>query len=196
VADHGRPQVAGRRRRSSVDTADDGPGPSRDRLARHASGAARSDPDLLLDALIFWEPLAPLPVVTAEPGSGADVDVGELLRAVARRLLAHPCHPDDHPTQIIVADLQCLLGLAWYSLLDPDGARAGRHRWSSTSTASLDCASSRPTPPSTLRSLTCAANAAGSTSRRHRSPAPGRALPSLATGAGPGAQRTVWAPEP
>jgi hypothetical protein len=85
--------------------------------------------DLLLDALIFWEPLAPLPDVTAEPGSGAEVDVGELLRAVARRLLAHPWHPDDHPTQMVVADLQCLLGLAWYSLLDPDGARAGRHRW-------------------------------------------------------------------
>jgi hypothetical protein len=91
--------------------------------------------DLLLDALIFWEPLAPLPVVTAEPGSGADVDVGHLLRAVARRLLAHPCHPDDHPTQMVVADLQCLLGLAWYSLLDPDGARAGRHRWEQH----LDC---------------------------------------------------------
>jgi len=85
--------------------------------------------DLLIDALIFWEPLAPLPAVTAEPASGADVDTGELLQAVARRLLSHPCHADDHQTQMILADLGCLLGLAWYSLLDPDGARAGRHRW-------------------------------------------------------------------
>ncbi len=85
--------------------------------------------DLLIDALIFWEPLAPLPVVTAEPASGADVDTGELLHAIARRLMSHPCQPDDHPTQMVLADLRCLLGLAWYSLLDPDGARAGRHRW-------------------------------------------------------------------
>jgi hypothetical protein len=89
--------------------------------------------DLLIDVLIFWEPLAPLPVVTAEPASDADADAdadtGELLHAVARRLLSHPCHPDDHPTQMVLADLRCLLGLAWYSLLDPDGARAGRHRW-------------------------------------------------------------------
>jgi hypothetical protein len=83
--------------------------------------------DLLIDALILWEPLAPLPVVTAKPASDADTD--ELLHAIARRLLAHPCHPDDHPTQMVLADLRRLLGLAWYSLLDPDGARAGRHRW-------------------------------------------------------------------
>jgi hypothetical protein len=85
--------------------------------------------DLLIDVFIFWEPLAPLPVVTAEPASDADADADELLHAVARRLRSHPCHPDDHPTQMVLADLRCLLGLAWYSLLDPDGARAGRHRW-------------------------------------------------------------------
>jgi hypothetical protein len=83
--------------------------------------------DLLIDALIFWELLAPLPVVTAEPAS--DADAGELLHAIGRRLRSHPCHPDDHPTQMVLADLRRLLGLAWYSLLDPDGARAGRHRW-------------------------------------------------------------------
>jgi len=49
--------------------------------------------DLLIDVLIFWEPLAPLPVVTAEPASGAGVDTGERLHAVARRLRSHPCHP-------------------------------------------------------------------------------------------------------
>ncbi len=89
--------------------------------------------DLLIDVLIFWKPLAPLPVVTAKPASDADADAdadtGELLHAVARRLRSHPCHPDDHPTQMVLADLRCLLGLAWYSLLDSDGARAGRHRW-------------------------------------------------------------------
>jgi hypothetical protein len=30
---------------------------------------------------------------------------------------------------MVLADLRRLLGLARYSLLDPDGARAGRHRW-------------------------------------------------------------------
>lgn len=85
--------------------------------------------DLLIDVLIFWEPLAPLPVVTASPASGADVDTGQLLHAIGRRLRSHPCHPDDHPTQMVLANLRRLLGLAWYSLLDPDGARAGRHRW-------------------------------------------------------------------
>lgn len=85
--------------------------------------------DLLPDVLIFWEPLAPLPAVTATPTSGANGDVGQLLRDIDRRLMAHPSHPDDHETQMILADLHCLLGLAWYSLLDPDGARAGRGRW-------------------------------------------------------------------
>ena len=85
--------------------------------------------DLLLDVLIFWEPLLPLPAVTAAPDPAADVDVAELIRAIDRRLQAHPRHPDDHQTQMVLADLHRLLGLAWYSLLDPDGARAGRSRW-------------------------------------------------------------------
>ena len=85
--------------------------------------------DLLIDALIFWEPLAPIPAVTAEPARGADTDTGELLHAIARRLGSHPCHPDDHQSRMVLADLRCLLGLAWYSLFDPDGARAGRDRW-------------------------------------------------------------------
>jgi hypothetical protein len=89
--------------------------------------------DLLIDALIFWEPLAPLPVVTAEPACGSGA--GELLHAIGRRLRSHPCHHDDHPTQMVLADLRRLLGLAWYSLLDPDGARAGRRRWEQH----LDC---------------------------------------------------------
>ncbi len=85
--------------------------------------------DLLLDVLIFWQPLLPLPAVTAVPDRGADRDVGELLRDIDRRLLAHPRHPDDHQTRMVLADLHCLLGLARYSLLDPDGARTGRTRW-------------------------------------------------------------------
>ncbi len=44
-------------------------------------------------------------------------------------LLSHPCHAGDHPTQMVLVDLCGLLRLAWYSLLDPDGACAGRHRW-------------------------------------------------------------------
>jgi hypothetical protein len=91
--------------------------------------------DLLIDVLIFWESLASLPAVTAEPHSGPVVDLSEQLRAVARRLSAHPCHPDHHQTQMVLADLQCLLGLAWYSLLDPRGARDGRRSWEQH----LDC---------------------------------------------------------
>lgn len=67
--------------------------------------------------------------MTAEPASDADADTGELLHAVARRLLSHPCHPDDHPTQMVLSHLRRLRGLAWYSLLVPDEARAGRHCW-------------------------------------------------------------------
>ena len=80
-----------------------------------ASRPALSDltRDLLLDVLIFWEPLLPLPAVTAVPASGADADVGELLRNIDRRLLAHPRHPDDHQTRMVLADLHYLLGLAW-----------------------------------------------------------------------------------
>jgi hypothetical protein len=85
--------------------------------------------DLLLDVLIFWEPLMPLPAVTAVPDRGADRDVGELVREIDRRLQAHPRHPDDHQTRMVLVDLHRLLGLAWYSLHDPDGARAGRARW-------------------------------------------------------------------
>jgi hypothetical protein len=91
--------------------------------------------DFLIDVLIFWQSLAPLPAVTAEPHGGPVVDLGEQLRAVARRVSAHPCHPDDHQTQMVLADLHCLLGLAWYSLLDPRGARDGRRRWEQH----LDC---------------------------------------------------------
>lgn len=91
--------------------------------------------DLLIDALIFWQSLAPLPAVTAEPHGGPVADVSEQLRAVARRLSAHPCRPDDHLTRMVLADLHCLLGLAWYSLLDPRGARDGRARWEQH----LDC---------------------------------------------------------
>lgn len=85
--------------------------------------------DLLLDVLIFWEPLMPLPAVTAVPDFGGDEGIGELLRDIDRRLQAHPRQPDDHQTRMAPADLHCLLGLAWCSLLDPDGARAGRTRW-------------------------------------------------------------------
>ena len=84
--------------------------------------------DLLIDVLIFWQSLAPLPAVTAEPHSGPVADVSEQLRAAARRLTTHPYDPDDHQTRVALADLHCLLGLAWYSLLDPRGARDGRAR--------------------------------------------------------------------
>jgi hypothetical protein len=85
--------------------------------------------DLLLDALIFWVELAPLPVVTAMSSGGVDDGVGGLLRGIGRRLLAHPCHPDDLQTQMALIDIHRMLGLAWYSLHDPAGARAGRTRW-------------------------------------------------------------------
>jgi hypothetical protein len=49
--------------------------------------------DLLIDALIFWEPLAPLPAVTAEPASGADANTGKVLHAVARRPAVPPLPP-------------------------------------------------------------------------------------------------------
>jgi hypothetical protein len=84
--------------------------------------------DLLIDVLIFWEFFAPLPAVTAEPRGENNVDIGELLHEIDQRLLAHPCHPDDVQAQMALADLHHLLGLARYSLLDPDGARTGRDR--------------------------------------------------------------------
>lgn len=84
--------------------------------------------DLLMDVLIVWEVLAPLPSVTAEPAGGIDVHTGELLRDIDQRLLRHPCHPDDLQAQMTLADVHHLLCLARYSLLDPDGARAGRDR--------------------------------------------------------------------
>ena len=84
---------------------------------------------LLLNALTLWEALEPLPLVTALPSSGPDCNVGELLLGIVRRLLAHPFHPGDLQTQMVLGDMHGMLGLAWYSLRDPDGARAGRHRW-------------------------------------------------------------------
>lgn len=84
--------------------------------------------ELLIDVLIVWEFFAPLPAVTALPSDGTDVDIGDVLRQIDRRLLVHPSHPDDLQAQMTLADLHHLLGLARYSLLDPDGARAGRAR--------------------------------------------------------------------
>jgi hypothetical protein len=43
-------------------------------------------------------------------------------------MLQHPCHPDDLQVQMALADIHRLLGLARYSLLDPDGAGLGRER--------------------------------------------------------------------
>lgn len=84
---------------------------------------------LLLNALTLWEALVPLPLVTALPSSGPNCNVEDLLLAIGRRLLAQPFHPGDLQTQMVLADMHRMLGLAWYSLGDPDGARAGRHRW-------------------------------------------------------------------
>ena len=83
---------------------------------------------LLIDALIFWEAVAPLPAITAQPSGGHDGDIDALLRDINERLLAHPCHPGDLHTQMALADVHQLLSLARYSLIDPDGARAGRAR--------------------------------------------------------------------
>jgi hypothetical protein len=84
--------------------------------------------DLLLDVLILWESFAPLPSMTAEPGGGGDVHVHDLLLEIDKRMLQHPCHPDDLQVQMALADIHRLLGLARYSLLDLDGAVAGRER--------------------------------------------------------------------
>ena len=84
--------------------------------------------DLLIDALIATSTLAPLPEITAQPEGGTDVDTSKLLRDIDRRLSSHRHHPDDLPTQTVLAELHYLLGLARYSLLDPDGAHAARAR--------------------------------------------------------------------
>ena len=84
--------------------------------------------DLLLDVLIVWDSFAPLPSMTAEPRGGSDVHVSDLLHAIDQRMLQHPCHADDLQAQIAIDDIHCLLGLARYSLLDPDGAGLGRER--------------------------------------------------------------------
>jgi hypothetical protein len=84
--------------------------------------------DLLMDVLIVWESFAPLPSMTAEPSGGSDVDVKDLLGEIDQRMLQHPCYPDDLQVQMALADIHRLLGLARYSLLDPDGAGLGRER--------------------------------------------------------------------
>ena len=84
--------------------------------------------DLLLDVLIVWESFAPLPSLTAEPSGGSDVHVNDLLLEIDQRMLQHPCHPDDLQVHMALADIHRLLGLARYSLLDPDGAGLGRQR--------------------------------------------------------------------
>ena len=84
--------------------------------------------DLLSDVLIVWESFAPLPSMTAEPSGGSDVHVNDLLLEIDQRMLQHPCHPDDLQVHMALADIHRLLGLARYSLLDPDGAGLGRER--------------------------------------------------------------------
>ena len=84
--------------------------------------------DLLIDALIICRAMAPLPEVTAEPDGGACVHISALLRDIDQRLSQHPHHADDLLTQTSLVDLHHVLGLARYSLPDPDGARAARAR--------------------------------------------------------------------
>ena len=84
--------------------------------------------ELLIDALITTTVLAPLPEITAQPEGGTGVDTSMLLYEIDQRLSSHPHHPDDLPTRAALAELHHLLGLARYSLLDPDGARAARAR--------------------------------------------------------------------
>jgi len=84
--------------------------------------------DLLIDALITTSALAPLPEITAQPEGGTGADTSTLLSDIDQRLSSHPHHPDDLPTWAALAELHDLLGLARYSLLDPDGARAARAR--------------------------------------------------------------------
>ena len=84
--------------------------------------------ELLIDALITTTVLAPLPEITAQPEGGTDIDTSKLLRDIDQRLSSHRHHPDDLPTQTVLAELHYLLGLARYSLLDPNGAHAARAR--------------------------------------------------------------------
>ena len=84
--------------------------------------------ELLIDALITTTVLAPLPEITAQPEGGTGVDTSKLLYEIDQRLSSHPHHPDDLPTRAALAELHHLLGLARYSLLDPDGTRAARAR--------------------------------------------------------------------
>lgn len=144
---------------------------------------------LLLNALTLWEALAPLPLVTALPSSGPECNVGELLLGIGWRLLAHPFHPGNLQTQMVLADIHRMLGLARYSLRDPDGARAGRHRWEQDFGWVVSCASRRPTSPSTSCSPTSAANAASSCLRFPLARARASTTRSLATG--PGSTRSV-----
>lgn len=84
--------------------------------------------DLLIDVLIVWEFLAPLPAITAQPEGGSNVAVRDLLLGIDQRMLQHPHYPEDLQAQMALTDIHCLLGLARYSLLDLDGAEKGRDR--------------------------------------------------------------------
>ncbi len=82
---------------------------------------------LILDTMLLWTPLAPLPPVTATPPHGTSV--GCFLRDVRLLLdLYLDYAPDDHECQIL-SDVHRMLGLAQYSLVDAAGAHAGQHRW-------------------------------------------------------------------
>lgn len=82
---------------------------------------------LILDAMLLWTPLAPLPPVTAAPPYGTAV--GCFLRDVRLLLdLYLDYAPDDHECQIL-SNVHRMLGLAQYSLVDPASADAGQHRW-------------------------------------------------------------------
>ncbi len=130
---------------------------------------------LILDAMLLWTPLAPLPPVTAASPYGTAV--GCFLRDVRLLLEIYLDYaPDDHAWQVL-GDVHRMLGLAQYSLVDPAGADAGQHRGSNRTTTSPACGPTSSTPLSTSTSPSTAAGTAGSpTSLAHpRSPAPGRA---------------------
>jgi len=84
---------------------------------------------LLADALIFCEPLAPLPTVTAEPPGGAGATAASCSATSAPGCAPTRSTPDDPTSRAVIADVLRYLGLARYSLHDPDGALAGRDRW-------------------------------------------------------------------